>query len=213
MIIVVDGYDGSGKDTVANAIAKEIGASRLNFPCDEAFTGPMIRSYLRDAWEVDCSFRDGDKYKLSALAFQALQVTNRMELMPRLRAAENGKEKIVLARYWQSAWVYGQLDGLPRDFLERVHKDMAQPIISILLDASPETCLARRQARDGALAPERYEGKLELARKAIDLYRELWSSNYAMDFGGYWATVDAEQPIELVLKDTFHVLRQGLGIM
>ncbi len=205
MMVVIEGIDGCGKDTVADAVAKALGAERLNFPNDKGFTGPMIRQYLRRDWAVaPVVYRSNTgetetapipEPHLSALAFQALQVTNRMEVMPMLRSAVSGPGNLVLARYWQSAWVYGQLDGLPAEFLEAVHADMAKAQVNILLDIDAGTAMERREKRDGALPPERYEGKLELLNRTAFLYRRLWAKN--MD----WFVVDATRPIADVVAD------------
>ncbi|HSC13513.1 MAG TPA: hypothetical protein VLI71_00245, partial [Gammaproteobacteria bacterium] len=151
-----------------------------------------------------------------ALAFQALQVANRMELMPRLVEAaalsQTGRDghDLVLCRYWQSAWVYGQLDGLPAEFLERVHSAMVQPDVNVLLDASPETCMARRERRDGAGKAERYEGRLDRTRKIVELYRALWHREAPFKRSGRWVVIEAEQPIEGVIRDVLTAIgRRG----
>jgi thymidylate kinase len=200
MLIVIEGADGCGKDSVADAVAKEIGASRMNFPNDRGVTGPAIREYLKKKWWVSRVAPGEYDDHLSALAFQALQIANRMEFMGQLeRASEHGETPLVLARYWQSAWVYGQLDGLDPTFLVRVHEYMAQANLNILLSATAETCMARRSKRDGDLIPERYEGKLDFTRKVAALYDKLWSDTTA--FEGRWDIVNAEQPLEKVVGD------------
>jgi thymidylate kinase len=169
---LVEGADGCGKTTVAKAIANYLSCRLLHFPDDEAVTGPMIREYLKNEWSIACEKRNRLR---SALAFQALQVANRMEHMTDLeRCADHPTRHIVLARYWQSGWVYGQLDGLDGEWLRRMHKTMAEPDLSILLDIEPKTSMDRRAARDGELPPERYEGKVEFTTKVVQLYRDLW---------------------------------------
>ena len=210
MIICIEGPDGCGKTTVAEVLAKRLECDVIAFPNDAAFTGPMIRAYLRKEWgcwtdgpgEHDLGFDEN----LSALAFQALQVANRMELMPRIKAAHDGGADLVLCRYWQSAWVYGQLDGLPRGFLEQIHEAMVQPHVSILLDLDAETCLARRAKRDGPKPPERYEGDLARTRKIVELYRELWQEGGPAD---NWPTIDASRPFEDVLKGVFEAVDEA----
>ena len=140
----------------------------------------------------------------SALAFQALQIANRMELMPRLRAAQRSGSNLVLARYWQSGWVYGQLDGLPAAWLHGAHADMVQPDLNVLLNAPAEACMERRASRDGALAPERYEGKLDFTRKVVDLYRDLWRGFAPLDS---WRVIDALRPFADVVADIVEATR------
>jgi thymidylate kinase len=184
----------------------------MAFPNDAGYTGPMIRDYLKRKWCVIAPVSDLEcKDKVppypdshaGALAFQALQVANRMEAMPRLQLAVRStlaKEAMILARYWQSGWVYGKLDGLDPVWLTKVHAGMAQAHINILLDLPAEEAMRRRAARDGALAPERYEGRLSFTEKAAALYRELWGRPRASS-EGKWVVVNASQSLQGVLTD------------
>ena len=205
MIICIEGADGCGKTSVAEAVAKALGCDVIPFPNDdEPMTGPMIREYLQKKWEVAGVNGWTAPPLLSALAFQCVQVANRMALMPMLRAAKRDGRNLVLARYWQSGWVYGQLDGLPAVWLHGVHATMVQPDLNVLLDAPAEACMERRAARDGALAPERYEGKLDFTRRVVELYRELWRGFAPLDS---WRVVDASRPFADVIADVIEATR------
>ncbi len=209
MLYVIEGSDGSGKDTIAKELAGKIDGDVeiINVPNDDAVTGPMIRSYLRKEWAIDSGFGD-DSNNWSPLAFQSLQVTNRMELMPKLNKVVGSKTNHVIAvRYWQSAWVYGQLDGLDPNWLYDIHTTMAQPDVNILLDIDAKTSMARRAARDGDLPPERYEGKLDFTTNVVGLYRALWISQNVIHAGkrysdiSCWARIDATQSVEQITAE------------
>jgi len=210
MLIAIEGCDGAGKSTVAAELAKRLNGSVISFPNDAGVTGPMIRSYLKSNWKVHfdngggvwCGKSEPWMLKSDALAFQALQIANRMEVMDRLQIATTRKPDIVLARYWQSAWVYGQLDGLDPDWLRMVHQTMAQPTLNILLDLDPIVALQRRADRDGKLPPERYEGKLSVTTKVANLYRTLWEQERK----DYWFVVDANQAFEKVCGDCWKLI-------
>lgn len=222
MLVCIEGPDGCGKSEVAAAVGRALGGCDvISFPNDAAFTGPAIRAYLRREWGVDLNpewpvdtdaGRMGEQF-LGALAFQALQVTNRMEMMPSIFEAQQDGRHLVLCRYWQSAWVYGQLDGLPGDFLERIHASMVQPDLNVLLDAKPETCMARRERRDGiGRNPERYEGRLDRTRKIVELYRACWLRAGGPRSGtGKWVAVDAEQPLDEVIRVVLRQIDPRLG--
>lgn len=209
-MIVIEGADGCGKDTVADAVARLLtGSERLNFPNDKGVTGPMIRAYLNRRWHIQEDFQDAPLRNpyFDALAFQALQVANRMEVMPRLLDASLNEPEgpvVVLARYWQSGWVYGQLDGLDPEFLLGLHKAMAVPHLNVLLDVPADVCMARRAARDG-VKTERYEGKLDFTAKVVDLYRRLWAQQSEapsdLRLGERWLMVDATRPVEDVIDE------------
>lgn len=216
MLIVIEGCDGSGKSTVAENMAQRLGCGVLSFPNDNGVTGPMIRQYLKKGWRIDdltgpirSLLPQTDKVlQMSALTFQALQITNRMEVMPKLQAATADYTPyhavdLILARYWQSGWVYGQLDGLDPKWLRDVHQSMARPTLNILLDLDPQVAMKRRADRDGALPPERYEGKSQFVSQVVSLYRELWESNAG---DPSWKVVDASQPFETVCASCFDLV-------
>lgn len=199
MLFAVEGLDGCGKSSVAEALAKRLGGRVLSFPNGAGYTGEAIRSYLRGEWAVR-RHPEEDGYgvdpHLSALVSQSLFLANRMEVMPQLQGAATEASHIVLSRYWQSGWVYGTLDGLSPAWLAEVHKGVAQPQINFLLDVTPETAMKRRAARDGALPPERFERKLEQYQRAAGLYRCLWSAHPDVA----WPQIDAERPLDQVIE-------------
>ena len=135
-----------------------------------------------------------DDKALGALVAQTLFLANRAEDFAWLREAVTNRRHVVLARYWPSAWVYGQLDGLPRDWLERVQAWLPAPQVCLLLDLPPDQALARRATRDGGeRAPERYEGRLATVTRLRALYRQLWAAHAP------WPTVDASLPFDDVV--------------
>ena len=182
MLIVLEGADGCGKTTIAHAMGKTLGADVLHFPDDDAVTGPLIRSYLKKQWGVylDNAIANSPEEKAAgALVFQALQIANRMEHMQELLDCAGSKEfHLVLARYWQSAMVYGVIDDLDPEFIEETHEAMAKADLNILLDVEPETVAERRAKRmiETENKAERYEAT-DLDKRVIDLYRELWEES------------------------------------
>jgi thymidylate kinase len=208
MLVAIEGADGCGKDTVANLLAARLGAGRLNFPNNAGVTGPLIRAYLAREWFVECTLYGCrvDLKEAAAMAFQALQLVNRMEVITQLEEATRTDHHLILARYWQSGWVYGQFDGLDPAFLRNIHSSLVKPQFNILLDVDPQTAIQRRDARDGTTPPERYEGKHEWLSKVINLYRTLWKQEKAEGKPG-WLVVDANQPVDAVV-DIIHTAIQ-----
>lgn len=198
-IATFEGIDGSGKSSVAEAIARLNDGLVVTFPNDEAaLTGPIIRQYLRGEWEVDSR---GDRYEreVGPLAFQALQLYNRAQTLPRIMS----NSRIVLARGWQSGAVYGQLDGLPRDVAEasrHVFELIARPQLHVLLSVDVSTAYARREQRDGAKPPERYEGNIAKLSAVSAMYHGMWERERARQLPNQrWEVVDANAPLEEVV--------------
>lgn len=209
MRIVIEGVDGCGKSTVAKRVAEALRCEVMSFPNDDSPTGKLIREWLSGDWgscyadipeDQEAIIQDSVRAKrLDAMVFQSLQVANRMEVMGHLR--NSYYEAIVLCRYWQSGWVYGQLDGLDRKWLMDVHRDMVQGNVNILLDLEPEVALERQAARNEAR--EVYEGDFEKTSRIVDLYRELWKiGNFGNALPGLWQTVDASKPLAEVIAET-----------
>ncbi len=201
MLIVIEGIDGCGKDLIADGLVEHLGsnAQKLAFPNDRGETGPLIRSYLSGDWKVkkESVIPSGkvDWTTASAMVFQALQVTNRMESMMRLKGYRASKGKhLVLSRYWQSGYVYGVLDGLSRRWLKNIHAAMVQPDLSILIDAKPVITLKRCTNRSKKL--EIYEGDLKKARAQRAEYLKLWKHKASPS----WAVINGDGSKENVLS-------------
>ena len=216
MFVVFEGIDASGKDTVADVVADALDGKKINFPDREAVTGPLIDGYLKNKWSLRNELGEEMSKPYAALMHQALQVTNRMERMDELEeVAGSPDEHVVAVRYYQSGWVYGQLDGVEPTFLKRVHGTMARPDLHLLLDVSVDVAIKRMQERGDA--PERYENPQKMLM-AAELYRELWEKKGAEDAddNGWWDTwrvVDADQDFGSVLGDVFgHVMERRASL-
>lgn len=204
-LVVLEGPDGCGKSSVAQALADKLEGYSMDFPYADTYTGAHIRAYLRRDWKVfqvagDIPGGSGDEH-LSALTFQALMLANRMECVPMMRRMLTEGD-IFAARYWQSGWVYGGLDGLDPKWLTTVHRALPQPVLNILLDLPVEETLRRRAARDGKLPPERYE----IEAKAAEIrkrYRALWVGHPGGS--GIWEVVDASQPFDVVVAECYRL--------
>lgn len=131
MFIEIEGADACGKSTLAGSLAAFLTIEgkkvlSLNFPDHESPTGRVLRGWLGKKWTT------GDKH-IDALAFQCLQIVNRLHLLPS-PGTEPGQfgsyDYIVCDRYYTSGLVYGVADGLDWDFLIKAQERLPQPDIS-----------------------------------------------------------------------------------
>jgi dTMP kinase len=190
MLIVIEGIDGSGKTTLADGIARELGAGRLEFPDYSTATGQRIKAALTGDACVD------------PVTLQALMAVNKLEHIGDLRDAAAGRDTLVLTRYWQSALVYGgAIDGLSTLWISRIHSSLPDGSVNILVDCEPDEAIRRQVAR--GKPPERYEGKIETMREVRDVYLGLWN-HYA---GPRWPVISSETPAWITQEAALMKLR------
>jgi dTMP kinase len=144
MITAFEGIDACGKATqvgmlMAHCANNLIPYSAHSYPDYETETGKKIEELLK--------LPDGER---DGLLLQSLMTVNRYESQHLLEEAHARGELVILDRYWVSGLVYGQTDGLDRDWLVRVHNKLIQPHQWIILDTSVEESFRRRPAREDA---------------------------------------------------------------
>lgn len=189
MLIVIEGIDGSGKDTLADALAKELGAHRFSFPDYSTPLGVRIKTHLRGI--ETCGSE----------VFQAMQLANKLEHIQSLQESHDGLYTTVLTRYWQSAVVYGELEGINPLWSTRVCSVLPRAQMNILVDIDPEEALRRQVARGIPL--ERYEGQEATMRAARSSYLNLWSHHA----GPRWPVVSSAGSPEETLAQAMCALR------
>lgn len=166
MIVVIEGMDAAGKATHSKLLAEKLGGTRFPFPNYDSPTGEAILQHLKKEWRVDYGMCSSE---LDAMVFQCLQTANRLEIMGEIKLAI-AKGPVIFDRYWQSAVVYGGLDGLDLDWLLRVQRDAMPPAdVNILIDVPVEEGFKRRPERR-----DRYESDRAFLEKVRIGYLKLW---------------------------------------
>lgn len=194
-LIVIEGIDGSGKTGHSKALATRLNAAWRRFPNRETPFGKLIDTHLRRLWTV-VHVNGGavelgtDSTKTDAMAFQALQIANRVEAMEDFTQTLQ-TQHIVCDRYWPSGLAYGGADGLDKDYMVRVHRGLRQANVYVLFSVEIEEAFKRMGARDNGT--ERYEGNRDFLRTVSDNYHALWAA-HADD--PRWVVVDANGSYE-----------------
>lgn len=192
MFVCIEGIDGCGKSTHSAALTKTLKAKFFKFPNKETHTGKLIYAHLERKWGVTVKTEGREdldtaeeRAKFSdSLVFQALQLTNRMEVAGDLVKAA-GAGNVVLDRYWPSGYAYGSADGIDSDYLIKIHEHLPQPDLFLLLDIDVGDSSQRRPERR-----DRYEDDQELLKKVAHNYRILWANMQTQD-AVRWKTIDA----------------------
>lgn len=210
MLVVIEGVDCSGKDTLADTLHQVFGGARINFPDETVESGRIAREYLRGRWAVWNEVGMGetmiDKHK-SAFALQAVMLFNRAEMLPSITRWRANGDPVFAVRWWQSGVVYGGMDGLDVEALRRSQLFLPQADLNIYLDIAPDVAMARRARRDGAKAPELYESRIEKIAVARQLYRNIWAHEGAdPSQANKWVVIDGEQTESVVLAEALKAM-------
>lgn len=207
MLVVIEGVDCSGKDTLADTLHQVFGGARINFPDESVASGRIARQYLKGEWCV-CDV-DGMRINggVSAFALQAVMLFNRAEMLPAITRWRANGDPVFAVRWWQSGIVYGGMDGLDVEALRRSQLFLPQADLNIYLDIAPDVAMARRARRDGAKAPELYESRIEKIAVARQLYRNIWAHEGAdPSQANRWVVIDGEQTESVVLAEALKAM-------
>jgi thymidylate kinase len=175
--VVLEGPDGVGKSTLAEALASELRAQGVpahlvSFPGKEAGTLGSHVYQLHHTPE-----RLGIK-AIDQTSLQILHVAAHVDIIERtIRPLLKDRQTVVLDRYWWSTWVYGLELGASAASLrvmielEKLHwKDIASPVVFLLRrrvpfrDNDDGGRFARLNARYRALAKTERQQKVHILR-------------------------------------------------
>jgi len=214
MLIVIEGGDAAGKMTQSTRLAECLKGQRFAFPNYDSPTGRLILGHLKKDWA--CRAVAGEPIEGDNLVFQCLQTVNRLEVVSRIKKALDAGP-VVCDRYWQSAVIYGTLDGLDSDWLSAVQRDpMPEADINILIDLPIEEGFKRRPERR-----DRYEVNREFMERVRAEYLRLWAPNAPVGYfdanetfesfnsGKKWFVVNGRYPAERVHEIIFEIVNRS----
>lgn len=188
MVIAIEGVDASGKQTQARLLEERFRATgsfkevfRHDFPHYQGVAGGLVGRVLRDEFSFGYNhlnipvqkFYDGigierRRARDKAIIIQSLMLADRLEFFTMLRRFSVSIDRLlILDRYFLSGIVYGQADGLSRDWLVEVHRCLPRPDMTMLLNISVAESVRRRPERR-----DYYEKNLEKLERVVELYQE-----------------------------------------
>src|SRR5574337_452532 len=177
--VAIEGIDASGKATQALLLKRWFADQRekgqeaslrvlsTSFPDYESVTGDAILAHLKREWHVahmprrlapEAPVNDlltPERRAYDPLVFQCLQTSNRLECLPDEVWTNPSNTVLVSDRYHASALVYGSLDGLPLELLDKLNRSLPMPDLYLLLDVPVTASVERRPDRR-----DRYEEDL-----------------------------------------------------
>jgi dTMP kinase len=185
MYVILEGIDGTGKDTQADLLTDRLGSDtlRVNEPDSSLPTGKLLRQMLKDGTYVE--------------AHAAMFLADRMALLStKVRPALEAGQDVVSVRSWMSTLVYQQ-ENWPLDWLVDIHRQLpAKATHLIVLDLAPKVALGRATRRPGH--NEFYE-KLEIQQRNRERYLDIAAkAGQFMSPGGRVGVLDASGSPEAV---------------
>jgi len=189
LLIAFEGLDQSGKETQAKRLAAVL-ASRGREP--EILSFPDYATAL--GAEIGRALRGEHDYPADVM--QLLYVANRYEKKPHITAALQSGRIVLCDRYLASSIAYGECQGLDPDWLQDAQRFLPQPDLTILLDISPATAVARK-----ATGRDRYERDLALLARVRDSYRRQAQQPR-------WIRIDGERDAADVAADVASAVAQ-----
>jgi dTMP kinase len=111
-----------------------------------------------------------------------------------------GGVNLVCDRYVASSVAYGEALGLHAAWLVEIQRYLPTPSLTILLDVTPETAVARK-----AVDRDRYERDLALQARVRHSYR-------AQAVDQRWVVLDGDRPRDHVAADVLSAVQSRLGL-
>lgn len=194
-LIVIYGINNIGKSTQAKMLAENIiikmskQAEYLKYPVYTLEpSGPLISDYLKQ----------GNQYQLTGREFQLLQVLNRQQNEPNLKAKINAGAWVIAEDYIGTGIAWGMAQGISKEFLYKINSNLLSENLGILLDGQPFD----EQIEKTNI----HETDPALIQKAAAAFREI-----APDFG--WQIINANNSIEQVQEEILRVVKNKLSYL
>lgn len=208
LFITLEGGEGSGKSTVASALAQRLRERGHDVVLTEEPGGTPLGRHF---WSY---LRDPQKPPLSALAELLLFEAVRAEHVATLiRPALGRGATVVCDRFTDSSVAYqGHARGLGADTVERLNEVATgglRPDLTLLLDVPPEIglCRARSLEDDGAKAAD------AIGAESLDFHEKVRQGFAAIAARepGRVAVIDASGPLADVLEACWEAVSQRLA--
>lgn len=190
--IVIEGIDGSGKDTHMKYISnhlRELGYNVIETaePSRDR-VGTFLKRYAKSRGE-----------RLPAETEALLYAADRYEHVKRVIEPALRRGNVVISnRYLHSSLAYQGAAGVDLDWIRELNRFALEPDLGILLDILPEFSLHRLKRRRSIFESAAY------LRKVRDIYIRL-----AQD--GELVRVDADRPRKIVQGELLPLVMEALG--
>jgi dTMP kinase len=189
LFIVLEGIDGSGKDTHIKFLAKEL--RELGHAVVETAepsrdrVGTFLKRYAKRKEE-----------RLPAESEALLYASDRFDHVKNvIRPALRRDQIVISARYYYSSMAYQGAVGVDLDWIKEMNRFALKPDLAVLLDILPEYSLHRLKRRRSIYEDSDY------LRKVRDIYIKLVNE-------GELVKVDADRPKRIVQGELLSMIQE-----
>ena len=191
MIIVIEGCDQAGKKTQSQLLAAKLNSKKLktklfSFPDYTTPIGKEISRYLEGGIDLDPKI------------IHCLLAANRYEKIQEVNEAIEKNSILVMNRYYQSNWVYGLVNGIKLDWLEKLDSGLPKADLVIVLDVSQQESFKRKKTNR-----DKFEKNKSFYKKIAETYKTLAIKKR-------WKIVDATRTKDKVHEDIMKILHGKL---
>lgn len=204
LFVVIEGIDRCGKNLQADYLERRFAEAGLpvrkySTPDYNGVSGEAVQSYLQGRTFL-ASRPSGGASRHGPMVRQSLLICNRYAVAALIRESMKLGQSAVCVRWWQSALLYGQSDGIDPLFVMAACSHLPEPDLHLLLDVDPDAVSGRLDRSSHYEDPGRQ-------RSLAAAYRALWNAHYGKDPS--WVIIRGEdEPLDvgdLVFKAVLEV--------
>ena len=189
LFIVLEGIDGSGKDTHLKFIAKELRELGHTVVETAEPSGGRVGTFLK-------RYANWNEERLPAESEALLYASDRFDHVKNvIRPALRRDQIVISARYYYSSMAYQGAVGVDLDWIREMNRFALKPDLAVLLDILPEYSLHRLKRRRSIYEDSDY------LRKVRDIYIKLVNE-------GELVKVDADRPKRVVQGELLSMIQE-----
>lgn len=193
-VIVIEGIDGSGKDTTAELLAKRYTEQGLKCSIINSLSGKILSPIIRNMLKK----KNSNRKQLTALFIAELYEVEK-ELKRKLKT-----DDIVICNRWiYSTMAYNSESLAQMNAIMVLSATEVQPDFIFYLDLPVKDALARLNARDGILEIFENETKLTKVKENYDIISNIRSINNFYRVDAHMTTNDIVDHIVSIVTPEF----------